>query len=521
MRPLEDSRERFAAGLEQAPRMAGIFIAAMTLMLVVLTLMFYLDAREVASGERTSSAVDVDPSLVLALLAGLAMTLRYRMFNAPKLDALLVTPLSDLQLFWTGFKQVLRPVLMAGAATLLPLWGHLLGAGVEGWLFAAATVLWLAGWTLLTATAGLLALAGWLACSAPLAVAFFWPIDVDAPFSGGFPAPPAGAAAWHPAVFWLPVVTVACALVLGLDHLLARRVYSRDALIALRDRPTPWWLRPSGPPAVESSSSAGFGAWLVQRMGTRAHGLWRLVQREETPEDFARRIPLAMILPALWLVAAHWRLGGLTPPPSEYVFFALALFVAWLVALALLGAPSSVLHAGGQTTAEKPGMVREPVQEIFPISARDFLMARVFSNAFLITASLLLLLPFVWLAPLPARWTLTGLLFWWLLAQLFLAPVMQAAAVRLDPRRPGFRWWLALAQVAGVLALAVASIWAYVSFLHENETFLRIVAVVFEWVQAHPTAAGLIAVAILAVIEVLAGVDWLRRDDKRWFDAAW
>ncbi len=519
-------RPMLPAGLEELPRLLGVVIGFLVLMLATVTVLLYLDARALAPAERLEKLAGggfgtFDLHFALLVLTGLGVVLRCSLFIAPELDAMLVSPLTGPQIFWSGFKRVLRPLLIAGGVLCLPFWGHLLGLGADVWLLVATVALLLACLVLLLATAALLALAGMLACYLPLVAVVAWSLSTGKPLAVAGLVALASAMAWHPVVSALLGVVVACALVLGLDGLLVRRRYSRDALIAWRDRPESWWLGLSRPghEAVRGGSGPASGVWLLRRLDGQAHGLWRLLQRDEMPEAFARRIPWALACGGAWLAATHWRFGGVVESADEDVLLLGVGFVfAWLVAFALLVTPSGRPWLLGRTPAESPVIINQPLQEIFPVDPRVYLAAVFCCGTFQITLSLLLLAPFALLSPFPADSVTGSLVFFWVALELLLGLALFQVSPQLDPRRRGLIWWRVLWVSAAVVAGVMALFWLFFGVL---EHFFWILAALGELFRDHPAASAGLTVLVFALLELLVILASLRRHEKRWFDAAW
>ncbi len=523
----QQQRLRHAVGFEELPKVAGLILGFLVLLLLLFTVLIYLDARELAAEERLAKLAGgglgaFDPTLVSLLLTGLGLLLRYCLVHAPELDAMLVCPLTGRQIFWAGFRRVLGPTLVFGAAICLPWLGHLLGLGADLWLLAAAAALWLCGFVLLLAAAALLALAGGVVCWLPLAAVFAWGLwHGGGPLPGARLAALAGVTGWHPVAVALPAVAAAGALALVLDHLLAGRLYTAAALTAKRDRPTPWWQRLSqpGPEGVRLRPSSG--TWLARRLTLPAHGLWRLIQRDETPEAFARRIPQVAAWYGLWLAAAHWRLGAAEPSSDEVVLLGIAFLCAWLLAIALLATPSGRPWLLGRTPAESPVMTNQPLREIFPVSPRVYTAAVFCCATFLNTLTLLLFLPFALLSPLPAGSVLRSLGVFWVVIELLHGLSLAQLPPRLDPRRPGFTWWRLAAVTVAVIASGLALSWLVLADLVRSDAFLWTLAAFRELFAQYPAASFGCAALLAALLELLAILASLRSHEKRWFDAAW
>ncbi len=518
------------AGLRELPRLIRLIIGAQVLMLATVTVLLYLDARALAPEQRLEKLAGggigaIDLTFAALMLTVFGLLLRYRQFDAPDLDLMLVSPLTEERIFWIDFKRLLWPIMVVGAATCLPSWGHLLGLGAGVWLYLATAALRLCSLVLLLATAELLALAGGLVCLLPFATALGWSLWTGEASFRVRMAAPASAATWHPVAFSLVVVAVACVLMLGLVHLLVRRCYSRDALISRRDQPPSWWQRSDRPSSEEHdrpTNGSGSGGWLVRRLGRKAHGLWRLAQRDEQPEAFARRIPQAMVCGAVWLAGAHWKLGSGTEPSEDVVAMLGAVFLfVWVMGLAPLAAPSGLPLTSGGAAAQPSMMLHQPLHEIFPVGPRAYAAAVFCCGSFLITLSLLLLVPFVLLAPLPAGSVLRPLATLWVVAELGLGLIMFQLSPRLDPRRPGLSWWRVLrvlAFIATGVASVVALIWLCGSVLIGSEWLPGAFG---ELIHEHPAASAGFAALIFALLELLVILGSLRRHEKRWFDAAW
>ncbi len=543
------------AGFQELQKFFGFLVAFTVLLLGVFSLMLYMDARKLGPEERLEKLAggglgSFDVAFVVLVLTGMALLSRYRLFHAFELDAMLVSPLTEAQIFWHDFQRLLRPLLIFAAVTCLPFWAHLLGLDAGVWLFVATAAMWLGFLVLLLATAAFLALAGTVACWLPLAAVGVWSLSTGRPVSGAGLDVLARAMAWHPVAFSLLAVAVACFLVLGLDRLLVRHRYSRDALISRRDRPMPWWQgldtggtsvlrsehRPDRPEPgwrlaeAETSGAdtagtgtperrrSGSGAWLVARMGPRVHGLWRLVQRDEAPEAFAWRIPWAVALGTAWLAAAYQSLGD--GRSDQDLLWLIGLLIAWGVSLMLLATPSGRPWKAGRVPAEMPIVAYPPLHEVFPVGPRTYTAALFCCVSFHITLSLLLFAPFVLLAPFSSDSAIRWLVGVWLVLELFLGLMLIQVSPRLDSRRPGLAWWRALAVAAAVVVGTTALFWLLFA-LGENEHFNWIMAACRLLFRDHPAASvGLVAL-LVALVELLAILVSLRNHEQRRFDAAW
>ncbi len=461
-----------------------------------------------------------------------------QIFQDPELDALLVTPLRESEIFWRLWRRQVKWLLAAGAAFCFPAWAWLIGrAGaadveVAVWMLLAAPVL-IEAW--LIASAALGALLAPLGPLAPGLAMLSMPLVMPAMpgpdgLLGALARPWHGeawraATGWHPAAAALAAAVLISVVLLAATHVVVCFTYTRERLIARRTRHhAPSALRRllarGGSPRAGRRSEGAFETGLFRRwLDPRTRALWQLCRGDEAPQAFVRHLP-RIVLVVLVLAGLMHLLG---PPvgerQAEARLFAVGTFVVLggvMVIFLLQPSLSWYQVRSPERPPQNPSL--EPLREVFPVDVRTYMKISLVTGFGIFTLVLLLFMPFFLAGPFTTGGALVLALALWVAGLLLAGQTIPAFVPAIDPRRQQESPVRMLGSL--VVATTFFVLVFYTTRWLMDAGYLPLLVELPGWVGDHPWLS-LAAGALLLLLYEGLELHWtLRRHRRRWFDAS-